>query len=267
MLDKVVAIIPARYGSSRFPGKVLADLEGKPVIQWVWERTRLASTVNETAVATDDERIKRAVEGFGGKVIMTSTEHQSGTDRLAEAVTYTTADIIVNVQGDEPLIHPDSVDMAVQAVMQKDDIPMSSLKKNITDYKEYASPNVVKVVCNNQDEALYFSRAPLPFYRDDQALIKEWENTGRLPDELCPPPYKHLGIYTYRANFLVALSKLPMSDLEKAEKLEQLRALSWGFKIKVVTTDHDSVGVDTPEDLENIRNMIARDPSLVKVES
>jgi 3-deoxy-manno-octulosonate cytidylyltransferase (CMP-KDO synthetase) len=183
---RVIALIPARYSSSRFPGKVLADLDGKPIIQWVWERASRASTVMDVAVATDDERVKKAVEGFGGKVIMTGKEHQSGTDRLAEAVSYTTTDIVVNMQGDEPLIHPESIDLAVQVMLENEDLGMATLKKEIHDYEEYKSPHVVKVVCNNQDEALYFSRSLLPHYRDAQELLKEWEGSGKRPEGLTP---------------------------------------------------------------------------------
>jgi 3-deoxy-manno-octulosonate cytidylyltransferase (CMP-KDO synthetase) len=264
---KVVALIPARYDSVRFPGKVLCELEGKPLIQWVWERASQARTPQEVAVATDDERVQEAVERFGGKVIMTSKDHQSGTDRLAEAVAFTTADVIVNVQGDEPLIHPESIDLAVQAILDDESVPMTSLKKEIADYREYVNPHVVKVVCNNQEEALYFSRSPIPHYRDREELLKKWEDTGRRPESLLPPPYKHLGLYVYETDFLSALTRIPLSDLEKAEKLEQLRALAWGFRIKVVTTPHDSIGVDTPEDLDRVKAILKSNPALAKLSS
>ncbi len=261
MSAKVIALIPARYDSTRFPGKVLAELEGRPIIQWVWERAKQAATVSDVAVATDDERVQKAVEAFGGKAIMTSKEHQSGSDRIAEAVALTTADIVVNIQGDEPLIHPESIDLAVQVLLDNEEVRMSSLKTEIKDYGQYISPHVVKVVCNNQDEALYFSRSPVPYYRGAEKLLKKWKKDGKRPEALQPPPYKHLGLYAYEANFLSALTRLPLSELEDAEKLEQLRAMAWGFRIKVVTTPHDSIGVDTPEDLERIKEMITKDPA------
>ena len=265
MRAKVVALIPARYDSVRFPGKVLSELSGKPLIQWVWERACQARTAREVAVATDDDRVKEAVENFGGKVIMTSKDHQSGTDRLAEAVAFTTADIIVNVQGDEPLIHPESIDLAVHAILDEEDVRMTSLKKDITDYREYTSPHVVKVVCNNQEEALYFSRSPIPLYRDREELLRKWEDTGKRPPDLMPPPYKHLGLYVYEVGFLSALTRIPVSELEKAEKLEQLRALAWGFRIKVITTPHDSISVDTPEDLDRVKAILKSNPALAKL--
>ena len=163
------------------------------------------------------------------------------------------------------MFHPESIDTAVQALLDNEDVRMSSLKTEITDYQDYISPHVVKVVCNNQDDAMYFSRSPIPRYRDAQDLIAEWEKTGSRPEALSPRPCKHLGLYVYEVNFLTALTKLPVSDLEKAEKLEQLRALDWGFKIKVITTAHDSIGVDTPEDLDRLKAILKADPALAEI--
>lgn len=253
---KVMAIIPARYGSERFPAKVLAPLLGKPMIQWTWEQARRASRVDEVVVATDDERVLRAVEAFGGCAILTSTEHQSGTDRVAEAAAKSTAELIVNLQGDEPLMHPETIDRAVVPFLEDEALSMGSAKVEITEAQNYLDPNVVKVVCDDQDFACYFSRSPLPYYRGRENLVQAWKESGKRPAELQPPPYKHLGLYVYRTDFLQAFARLPRPAMEDAEKLEQLRALAWGFKIKVVTTPHDSIGVDSPEDLRRAEALL-----------
>lgn len=253
---KVVAIIPARYGSTRFPGKVLAELCAKPMIQRVWERAKMASLIDEVVVATDDERVAEVVSGFGGRVIMTMPEHQTGAERVAEAANKIKSDIVVNLQGDEPMIHPQSLDLAIQPILEEESIAMASLKHPIASCTDYLDPNVVKVVCDDQENSIYFSRAPIPWYRDGESLMKRWKDQGERPDELVPVPMKHIGVYAFRADFLQAMVRMPRSPLETAEALEQLRVLAWGFKIRIITTPHDSVGVDVPQDVEKVEALI-----------
>lgn len=244
----ITAIIPARYGSTRFPGKALADLGGKPMIQHVYERTSRASHLSQVIVATDDERIAEAVIRFGGNVVMTSPDHETGTDRLAEVARGLDSDIIVNVQGDEPLIDPAMINQAIEPFLTDRSLQMGTLKCRITCLHDFLSPNVVKVVTDADGHALYFSRSPLPFFRDKwQDLKDEAFASGRL---LC---YKHVGLYVYQRDFLIQYAALAPTPLELAEKLEQLRALENGIRIKVVATDFESLGVDTPEDLNKAR--------------
>ena len=242
---KVVCIIPSRYQSSRFEGKPLADLCGKPMIQHVYDRVMTSRSVTYAAVATDDERIFSAVEAFGGRVIMTSTAHRSGTDRIAEAVSglgLDATDIVVNIQGDQPVFEPSQIDEVVQPLLDDPAIPMSTLIYRIVRDEEITHPNAVKVVFDKNHFAIYFSRATIPFVRDKN---------------LATDYYKHHGIYAYRKGFLDVFTKLPEGDLERREALEQLRALEYGYRIKVVETLHDSVEVDTPAELEGVRRLIA----------
>ena len=239
-MTDIIAIIPARYGSTRFPGKVLADICGKPLIRHVYERVLLSSVVSRAAVATDDERVAKAVRDFGGEAVMTSTEHACGTDRVAEAVKHTGGDIIVNVQGDEPLIDPAVIDSVCKLIMKDEEIVCSTAASPITDEAEYKNPNAVKVVTDLRGRALYFSRSPLPFYRD-----------GGFSGA-----YLHTGIYCFRRDFLERYASLEQTPLEKAEKLEQLRILEHGYRIGVVVSDYRSAGVDTEEDLEIVRRLI-----------
>ncbi len=246
---RVTAVIPARYASTRFPGKPLADIHGKPMIQWVYERTRQSSGVNRVVVATDDERIAAAVTAFGGEVQMTRADHPTGTDRLAEVAARLETDLIVNVQGDEPLIDPRMIDQAVNAVRRNPGVVMGTLKTPIASVEEFLNPNVVKVVTDRQGFALYFSRAPIPHPRD---LADDLEaNFPRIE------AFKHIGLYVYRKDFLLTYPRLSPTPLEQLEKLEQLRALEHGFRIKVAATDLTSLGVDTPEDLERVRAAVA----------
>ena len=238
----VVAIIPARYGSTRFPGKPLALLRRKPMIQHVYERTALVQGLDRVLVATDDQRIAQAVEGFGGDVVMTSSEHPTGTDRLAEAAQPLRADIIVNVQGDLPFFPPRMVEDAVVRLQQSPDAAMATVKTPIYDAEEYNNPNVVKVVTDRNQYALYFSRSPLPFYRDSIPTSDQKELAEILA-------FRHIGLYVYRKDFLLTFTSLPPTPLEQAEKLEQLRALEWGHKICVTQTERPTIEVDTPEDL------------------
>ncbi len=237
---KVVSIIPARWGSTRFEGKPLADINGKPMIQRVCERAKAARLVSGVTVATDDERIFKAVAAFGGAAVMTSVDHASGTDRIAEAIKNIEADIIVNVQGDEPLIEPSAIDEAVAPMLADAALQVCTLKTLITDEHEYRDRNAVKVVTDKDGFALYFSRSPVPFARKSFAEIRA---------------YKHIGLYVYRREFLSRFASMKPTGLETAECLEQLRAIENGVKIKVVETSYNPVSVDTPQDLEKVRGI------------
>ena len=252
----VLAVIPARYASTRFPGKAVAPIGGKPMVQHVYERARQARYVEEVWVATDDERIRNAVEGFGGKAVMTSADHPSGTDRIAEAVAGAEFEWVVNVQGDEPLVDPKDIDAAVLALLGNPDVPMSTLAKRIQSQEEFFDPNVVKVVVDARDFALYFSRSPIPYNR------RAWEKLtggeilqgGRV--DLPEPSFKHIGLYVYRLEVITALASTPPTPLERAEGLEQLRALESGYKIQVVETERDCIGVDVPEDIRRVEEFL-----------
>ncbi len=244
----IVAIIPARFASTRFPGKALADLAGKPMIQHVYERTLKASLVSRAIVATDDHRIADVIHQMGGEAIMTSTAHETGTDRLAEVAQGLEADIVVNVQGDEPLINPAMIDQAIEPFLTDPALKMGTLKSRIRCLHDFLSPNVVKVVTDNSGNALYFSRSPLPFFRDKWHDLKdEAFASGRL---LC---FKHVGLYVYKRDFLLEYAAMPQTFLELSEKLEQLRALENGIRIRVVETAFESLGIDTPEDLNKAK--------------
>lgn len=248
---KITAIIPARYNSTRFPGKALAKLDDKPMIQHVYERTARSSLVSDIIIATDDERIMTVVKQFGGKCVMTSPKHETGTDRLAEVARGIDSDIIVNVQGDEPLIDPAMIDLAIEPFRSSQNLLMGTLKSRITCLHDFLSPNVVKVVTDKDGYALYFSRSPLPFFRDRwQDLKDESFASGRM---LC---HKHVGLYVYQRDFLIRFASMPQTELETYEKLEQLRALENGVRIKVMETSFESIGVDTPEDLNKVRERI-----------
>ena len=244
MGSHVVAIIPARYESTRLPGKPLALIDGKPMIQHVYERARAVGQIERVLVATDDSRIADVVRGFGGEVVMTRATHPSGTDRIAEAVTTLDADIVVNVQGDLPFLQAATVERAVELLHADATLPMATVKTAIRDAADMANPNVVKVVTDRDGFALYFSRSPLPYWRDAVT-------SGGLG-------YKHIGLYVYRRDFRLTFTRLAPTPLEQAEKLEQLRALEWGFRIRVAeTTAGAGVEVDTPEDLERARMVVA----------
>lgn len=221
----VTAVIPARYASTRFPGKPLADIHGKPMIQMVYERASRSELVDRVIVATDDERIRRAVQDFGGEVVMTKADHSTGTDRLAEAAREIETDLIVNVQGDEPLIEPRMIDAAVEPLLGDPRIRMGTVMCAIESVEEYLSSNVVKVVTDLDGFALYFSRAPIPHPRDfAQDLAAHFHRITA---------FKHIGLYVYRKDFLLSYPDLPPTNLENLEKLEQLRALEHGVKIRV----------------------------------
>ena len=213
------------------------------MLQHVYERASQARYLTSTIIATDDERVYEVSKNFGARVVMTRADHLSGTDRAAEAASADTAEIIVNIQGDEPLIDPDAIDAAILPLVHDPEILMSTLKKRIEDPAEIANPNVVKVVTGQSGDAIYFSRCPIPFHRDGTA-------SGPVPLY-----FKHVGLYVYRRDFLMGYSTLPVGPLEEAERLEQLRALENGFHIRVVETEYESLGVDTPEDLEKVSRL------------
>lgn len=246
---KIVGIIPARYGSVRFPGKALVDLCGKPMIQHVYERTSQVSLFQQVIVATDDIRIQQAVLDFGGNVSMTSRHHATGTDRIAEVARDLTADIVVNVQGDEPLIQPAMIEQAIQPLLDKPEVTISTLKHKITSPEELFNPNVVKVITDSSHQALYFSRSPIPYIKG-----KDMWNKGFYDFTF----YRHVGLYAYRQEFLLTFIDLPHTPLEIVEGLEQLRALEHGYAINVVETSYESIGIDTPEDAENVIKLLQR---------
>ncbi|MBI4531945.1 MAG: 3-deoxy-manno-octulosonate cytidylyltransferase [Candidatus Latescibacteria bacterium] len=244
---EVVVIIPARYGSTRLPGKPLMPLAGKPIIQHVYERCQKAGRITQVVVATDDKRIVKTVESFGGQSIMTSSECRTGTDRVAEAARFTRSDVIVNVQGDEPLIHPSAIDRVVALMEDDREAEVGTLMRRATDLDEVLSSHAVKVVCDRHGRALYFSRSPIPFVRDRQL------NEQTVTD--CPF-YIHLGIYAYRYRFLTSYTTLSSTLLEECEQLEQLRVLEHGYRIAIAETTYRSIGIDTLHDLVRAEEML-----------
>ena len=251
-MPKVVVIIPARYNSTRFPGKPIAVLKGKPLIQHVYESAASANSVNGVFVATDDKRIFDTVTGFGGKAVMTSPSHPCGSDRAAEAAKDIECDIIVNVQGDEPFIRPEMIDDVVRIIDDDHRAAISTLVKKTSDVKEILSPDVVKVVIDNEGFAMYFSRSPIPYYRD------EWKGLGSITFTAAHVAvFKHIGIYGFRKDTLLNFSAMSQCKLELSERLEQLRALSSGMKIKVKETPYDAFGVDTIEDMRKAEEWLS----------
>jgi 3-deoxy-manno-octulosonate cytidylyltransferase (CMP-KDO synthetase) len=243
----IIAIIPARYGSTRFPGKALVLIKDKPMIQWVYERAKRSTLIGRVIVATDDDRIRAAVESFGGEAIMTSPNHATGTDRIAEVAQKVECELVVNVQGDEPLIRPEMIDQAIRPLADDPSIPMGTLCKKIDRREEAFDPNVVKVVFDRNGFALYFSRAPIPWDRD------RWSGKSSFVDlTLGAAMYKHIGLYVFRRDFLLDYARLPQTALEAVEKLEQLRVLELGSRIRITITEHESFGVDIPDDLSKI---------------
>lgn len=249
-----ICLIPATYGSTRFPGKPLAILKNKPIIQHVYERAKSSKLIDDVFVATDDSRILHTVESFGGKAIMTSSNHPSGTDRIAEAVdkllkegyNLQESSIIINLQGDEPLIKGEMIDQLINLMKSEDNL-IGTLSKQIEKEEDFLNPNIVKVVFDTNGYALYFSRSPIPF--DREKFIKGFSHHNFM--------YKHIGIYGYTLKILKNFVNLPQSTLEKIEALEQLRALENGIKIKVGITKFDSFGIDTPEDLNTAEKLFS----------
>src|SRR5712672_2223872 len=243
-----IAVIPARYAASRLPGKPLVALAGKPMIERVWERVSRAEKISRVIVATDDERILKAVAGFGGEAVMTRAEHRSGTERVAEVAATTIHggdDIFVNVQGDEPLIEPGAIDAAVEAIESDEQVSIATLAVLITRPADIMDPNVVKVVLDFDDNALYFSRAPIPWVRDTANTIQVRH-------------LKHLGLYVFHREALLEYPTLPQGELERIEQLEQLRWLENGTKIRVAEVEHDAISVDIPEDVARVEKLLAQ---------
>jgi len=241
-----IAIIPARYAAKRLPGKPLVTLAGKSMIERVWARVSRARKISRVIVATDDERILQAVAAFGGEAVMTRAEHRSGTERVAEVAATAIRggdDIFVNVQGDEPLIDPEAVDAAVEAVESDEQVLIATLAIPITRPADIMDPNIVKVVLDFDDNALYFSRAPIPWVRDREAPV----HARHL---------KHLGLYSFRRAALLDFPTLPLRDLERVEQLEQLRWMENGYKIRVAETSHDSISVDVAEDVARVEELL-----------
>jgi len=247
---KILGVIPARISSSRFPGKVLAPLASKPMLQHVWERACQSRYLTNIIIGTDDSRVYETARSFGATARMTRSSHASGTDRVAEVASSENAEIVVNIQGDEPLIDPAAIDAAILPLAHDPEIVMGTLMKRIENRREIDDPNVVKVVTDRNGDAIYFSRAPIPFVRDSAAAPP------------LAPRFKHIGLYVYRREFLLSYSELPVGPLELAERLEQLRAIENGFRIRVVETEYDSMGVDTPADLERAAALFAASMTL-----
>ncbi len=243
----VIAVIPARFGATRFPGKPLVPIAGKPMIQHVFERTRRAKSVSRTIIATDDERILQAIAVFGGEGLMTRSDHRSGTERMAEVAVQVPADVYVNVQGDEPLIDPLSIDAAVEGLAADDSVNVSTICVPVRNPADIMDPNVVKVVVDFQGDALYFSRAPIPWVRDEKLRVDAQHA-------------KHLGLYVFRRAALLEFPTLPPGQWERLEQLEQLRLLENGYKIRVVETAADTVSVDVPADIAKVEALLAGSP-------
>lgn len=237
---KVIGVIPARFRSTRFSGKVLADLGGKPVIQHVWENAKKSRMLDDLVIAADDERIIKEAESFNAKAIYTSPDQPSGTDRLVEVVNPIDVEVVINIQGDEPMVRPEMIDELAMTILEKRDVKMATLAKRIDDQDEIKNPNVVKVIIDRDGFALYFSRSVIPYPRHRTK----------------PVYYKHLGIYAYTKDFLFEFANLPKSHLEMTEGLEQLRVLENGHRIKVVETKFDTIGIDTPEDLKKAKQAL-----------
>ena len=241
---KVLVVIPARHASSRFPGKPLALIAGKPMIQHVVERVRIAKLPSRVVVATEDQRIKEAVEKFGGEAMLTRHDHRTGTDRVAEVAAHLPADIYINVQGDEPLINPGTLDAVAAAMAEDESIQLATPCSAITQQNEIMDPNVVKVVQDFEANALYFSRAPIPWVRDTGSAV-------------AASHWKHIGLYGYRRDALLEYPTLPPGELERVEQLEQLRWLENGFRIHMVETEYDAVSVDVPADVERVEKLLS----------
>ena len=242
---KVIVVIPARYGSVRLPGKPLISLAGKPMIQRVVERARLAERADRIIVATDDERIVKAVEGFGGEARMTRAEHRTGTERVAEVAAREEGDVFVNVQGDEPLLDPQAIDVAVNSLLEEPQASISTVATLIKTPADIMDPNVVKAVLDFDGNAIYFSRAPIPWVRDTMNKIQVRH-------------LKHLGLYVFQREALLEYPTLPQGELERIEQLEQLRWLENGWKIRVAEVDHDAVSVDVPEDVARVEKLLQK---------
>jgi 3-deoxy-manno-octulosonate cytidylyltransferase (CMP-KDO synthetase) len=241
----VVIVIPARYASTRLPGKPLVQLAGKPMVQRVYERAKMVKSAVRVIVATDDERILKAVEGFGGEARMTRPDHRTGTERIAEVAAHTEGDVYVNVQGDEPLLDPEAVDTAVGALLEEPLAAIATVAVAIKTPADIMDPNVVKTVLDFDGNALYFSRAPIPWVRDSATHVAVRH-------------LKHLGLYVFQREALLEYPTLPQGELEKIEQLEQLRWMENGWKIRVAEVEHDAVSVDVPADVERVEKLLQK---------
>jgi len=235
----VIGVIPARYSSTRFEGKILADILGKPMIQRVWEQAKQAFLLDDLIIACDDERVAKVSHEFGAKVVLTAKGHISGSDRISEVVNPIDVKIVINIQGDEPLVHPMMIDTLAQALLDDSSLSMATLMRKIEDPHDIEDPHVVKVVVDKNNFALYFSRAPIP-HKAHNCEVQS------------PVYYKHIGLYGYTKDFLFTYKNLPVSQLEMIEQLEQLRVLEAGFRIKVIETKYDTIGVDKPQDIDKV---------------
>lgn len=255
--QNVIAIIPARLESTRLANKLLLEIKGKPLILYTLEQTKKAYGISRVIVATDSVKILETVQASGGEAVLTAETHQSGSDRIAEvAESLPENSIIVNVQGDEPLIPPSTIETAIEAILTDDSIQMATTCEKISDVNDVLSPDVVKVVVDKNDFALYFSRSPIPFPRDAVKRFGSLETALKENKNLLSTFRKHTGLYVYRREFLLQYTKLKQTNLEKTEMLEQLRALETGAKIKVVEVSESSIGVDTPEDFERVKSIL-----------
>ena len=249
MKIQTLGVIPARYGAQRFPGKPLAMIAGKSLVQRVYEQAAKAKRLDKVIVATEDTRILEAVEAFGGDAMLTSPACATGTDRVAEVVRSYDCELVLNIQGDEPLMRPEMIDQLIEGMQADPNCVMGTLARKLDSPANLDNPNVVKVALTQNGNALYFSRSRIPYVRDARTGDPlDWLRLGKF--------FKHLGIYAYRHDFLLKFVQLPQSELEKTEKLEQLRALENGFAIKVWITPHDSIGVDRPEDVELVEQIL-----------
>jgi 3-deoxy-manno-octulosonate cytidylyltransferase (CMP-KDO synthetase) len=249
-MNKLIIIIPARYGSTRFEGKPLAPICGRPLIRHVYEKAKMAELADLVIIATDDERIAEAVKNFGGTAMMTSALHETGTDRIIEAAQHIDCQWIINLQGDEPLIEPKAIDLLAREMRELPGENMFSLMRPVSEAEEFLNPNMVKVVTDHKDYALYFSRAPIPCPKGGFPKGPDFSKISSINPFVIQNAYIHCGIYGYRKDFLLSIPQMKQSFLEKIESLEQLRVLSNGYKIKMIKTEYRSIGVDTPEDIK-----------------
>lgn len=253
---RAIGVIPARYKSVRFEGKVLADLLGKPLIQHVWERAKESRVLEDLVIATDSEDVIKVVKGFGGKAVYTSKDQPSGSDRIVEVINPLNVEVVINIQGDEPLVHYSMIDGLANVLLEDKSVQMATVVKKLKDKDEFANPNVIKTVIDKDGYALYFSRSPIPYARDgekgDGSIFADKNKTVPFF------AYKHVGIYAYTKDFLFTYTNLPKSGLEDTEKLEQLRALENGYRIKTIETEYDTIGVDTPEDLKRVEEFLRK---------
>ena len=258
---KIVAVIPARWQSTRLKEKVLADINGKPMLQHVWERVKKAREVDEVIVACDKEKVLKTAEAFGARCMFTSPEHSSGTDRLSEIAGAVDADVYINIQADEPMIDPLMIDQLAQVFKDEKNVTMATMIKRIDKCEDICDPNVVKVVVDRRGFALYFSRSPIPYMRKNS--LRADEPGAGSDDEVPCGYYKHIGIYSYTKDFIFTYRNLPRSVLETDEQLEQLRVLEHGYKIKTIETRCETIGVDTQEDLDKVRRIFAEEKAKV----